>query len=143
MTTEAIDHIHSAIANIDTARGMLVNAVRVTPLVVSFVDSLPTPVWMKDIHLDVLWVNRAYRMKYGVLKARAEMEPAAREFLSQCDSEYRRNDAQVMETGKMGIFTEWAINLDGVRFQGRFMKFPVVDIESGHILGVGGVEMAL
>ena len=98
-----------------------------------FVESSGFPMWMKDKHLRMIFINDAYTEFFGVSLQDYVNKKDSDNWQEEYSSEYNKYDKVVLETGE----PRFAIEYVGGRSL-LVYKFPVRD-SFRDVIGVGGI----
>ncbi len=107
-------------------------------LLASVIEGLPDPVFVKDAEGRYLVVNEAVVRADGLAKTDILGKTDLEFRPEESAAEFRRNDLEVMETGRSATYAESVAYPDGSRRQWRTTKAPLRD-SAGGVIGVVGV----
>jgi PAS domain S-box-containing protein len=108
----------------------------------SFMDHSPAIAWLKDESGRVVYLNRTYEERFGVRladwlgKADAELWPA------ETAAEFRKNDLEVLRSGRSIEVVEETGNPDGSRTSWLNLKFLFQDSVGDRYVGGIGLDVS-
>lgn len=91
----------------------------------------PMPMWLKDLDLNLLFINQAFTVVFGI-----ELDVAQRQtrFETVGITQHRKNDLAVLAANRAITFTEDVKFSNGVRGTIKVIKYPVK---------IGGVKIGI
>jgi two-component system sensor histidine kinase/response regulator len=107
-------------------------------LYTSLVESLPLSIFQKDRQFRILFGNKRFCDALGMSLAELRGKVDFDLFPAELAKKYRRDDAHVMETGRLLEDIEEITGIDGQRRHIQVLKAPVRN-SSGEIVGVQGM----
>ncbi len=107
----------------------------------AFMDNSPAIAWMKDEQGRHVYLSRSYERRFGVhfedWQGKTDFELWPREIAE----EFRKNDEEVLHTGRPVEVVEATPTADGGRYYWWDFKFPFQDVSGRRFVGGIGVDI--